>query len=143
MTAKEVSPEYICIHEKRIGKTENRITSLEERADFKDEKISELNDNIKEMDSKLDKLNENFTQFMLQSNKGDTELELRLKSYETKLATTEQQLKNNEKQLKSLKDSIKEDKEESQRNFNNNILKLGVIFSIITILLNILFNVIH
>lgn len=130
MAAKEVSPEYVCIHEKRIGKTENKITSLEERADFKDQKINELNDNIKEMDKKLDKLNDNLTQFMLQSNKGDTKLELRLKSYEAQLETQKTELKN-------LKESWDKEKEDNQKKFNNQVAIMGLIFAGITILINV------
>ncbi len=139
MTEK-MSPEYVCIHEKRLGKNENRITELEARADFKDQKITELNDNIKEMDKKLDQLNNNFTQFMVQSNKGDSELEIRLKSYETQLETNKTELKNLKDTIKDLKKSLKDEKEERQRRFTNQVAIMGLIFTVITIVANLFFK---
>ena len=45
---------YVCIHERRLNKNENRITELEAKASFKEERIHELKISMDEMDKKLD-----------------------------------------------------------------------------------------
>lgn len=82
MTAKQVDPEYICIHEKRIGKTENRITELEARADFKDEKIIQIIQDQKRMEEKIDHIAEAVNQLQLQSLRDDKDIDKRVTSLE-------------------------------------------------------------
>jgi len=82
MTAKQVNPDYICIHEKRIGKTENRITELEARADFKDEKIIQVIDDQRRMEEKIDHIAEAVNQLQLQSLRDDKDIDKRVTSLE-------------------------------------------------------------
>lgn len=52
--------------------------------------MDELNNKMDKMEKKLDNLNENVNHLILQSNKGDTDLELRLKAIETELELQKQ-----------------------------------------------------
>ena len=80
--------EYVCIHEKRIGKTENRITELEARADFKELRIDELSHKMEEMDKKLDKITESISELQIQSKADDYSIDKRVTSIESELSTT-------------------------------------------------------
>ena len=82
MTAKN---EYVCIHEEQIQGQSRKITELVTRANYKDKRIDELYIKIEKMENKLDVLNDNVNKLILQSNQGDTDLELRLKAIETEL----------------------------------------------------------
>ena len=73
-------------HEEQIQANARKIAGLETRADYKDKRIDELNVKIDKMETKLDKLNENVNKLLVQSNQGDTDLELRLKAIDTELA---------------------------------------------------------
>ena len=118
--------EYQCIHEDQIQGLSRKTAELEARADYKEKRIDELNDKINEMDKKMDKLLDGFNQFKLDSNKGDTELELRLKAIETEQAV--------------MKEQQKKYMESNQRKLTNSIAVIGVVLTIITILINIYFH---
>ena len=77
------------------------------------------------MENKLDKLNENVNQLLIQSRQGDTDLELRLKAIETELALQKQTATDNHNRISSL------------------LALIGVGLTIITILINVYFNIIH
>jgi hypothetical protein len=77
------------------------------------------------MESKLDKLNENVNQLLVKSNQGDTDLELRLKAIETELALQKQTSKDNHDRITAI------------------VAVVGVGLTIITILINVYFNMIH
>lgn len=118
-----------CFHEEQIQGISRKTAELEARADYKEKRIDELNDKINSMDKKLDTLLQGFNDFKVDSNKGDVELELRLKAIET--------------DYKNLKDSIKNKEDDDQRRFNNQMVVLGIIFTVITIGVNVYFNFIH
>lgn len=118
-----------CFHEEQIQGISRKTAELEARADYKEKRIDELNDKINSMDKKLDTLLQGFNDFKVDSNKGDVELELRLKAIET--------------DYKNLKDSIKNKEDDDQRRFNNQMVVLGIIFTVITIGVNVYFNFIR
>ncbi|MBP5422023.1 MAG: hypothetical protein J6Y78_06260 [Paludibacteraceae bacterium] len=76
------------------------------------------------MENKLDMLNDNVNKLILQSNQGDTDLELRLKAIETELAMQKQVSIDNHNRVSQL------------------LAVVGVGLTIITIMINIYFNMI-
>ena len=121
MTAKN---EYVCIHEEQIQGQSRKITELETRANYKDKRIDELYIKIEKMENKLDMLNDNVNKLILQSNQGDTDLELRRKAIETELAMQKQVATENHNRVSQL------------------LAVVGVGLTIITIMINIYFNMI-
>ena len=121
MTAKN---EYVCIHDEQIQSQSRKITELETRANYKDKRIDELYIKIEKMENKLDMLNDNVNKLILQSNQGDTDLELRLKAIETELAMQKQVNIDNHNRVSQL------------------LAVVGVGLTIITIMINIYFNMI-
>lgn len=115
---------YICIHEDQISNQSRKIAELETRADYKDKRIDELYAKMEKMEDKLDKLNENVNELLLQSKQGDTDLELRLKAIETELALQKQTTTENHNRVSQL------------------LAMVGVGLTIITILINVYFNMI-
>lgn len=110
-----------CLHEDKIQK----ITELEAKAEYKEKRIEELYDKMDKLETKLDSLNENINTLILQSTKDDKELELRLKAIETELALQKQISIENHNRVSSL------------------LAVVGVGLTIITILINVYFNIIH
>ena len=104
----------LCCHEEEIQHHSRKIEALEVRADYKDKRIDELNDKIEKMDSKLDAINNNVNQ-----------LEIRLKAIETELELQKQSAQNH------------------QAETNTKIAYIGVACTIVTIAINIIFNLIH
>ena len=119
------SNEYTCIRDDQLQGQSRKITELETRADFKDKRIDELYLKMEKMENKIDKLNENVNELLLQSKQGDTDLELRLKAIETELALQKQTTKDNHNLVSRL------------------LAFVGVGLTIITILINVYFNMIH
>lgn len=115
---------YTCIHEEQIQGQSRKITELEARADFKDKRIDELYTKMEKMETKIDTLNDNVNKLILQSNQGDTDLELRLKAIETELALQKQTTTENHNRVSQL------------------LAMVGVGLTIITILINVYFNMI-
>lgn len=121
MSAKQ---DYTCIHEEQIQGQSRKITELETRANYKDKRIDDLYIKIEKMENKLDMLNDNVNRLILQSNQGDTDLELRLKAIETELALQKQVTTENHNRVSQL------------------LAVVGVGLTIITIMINIYFNMI-
>lgn len=118
--------EYVCIEKDQLSNQSRKIAELEARADYKEKRIDELNNKINEMDKKLDILVQGFNDFKMDSNKGDVELELRLKTIET--------------DHENLKRSLEKKEEEDQKRFNNQLAVFAIICTVITIIVNIYFN---
>lgn len=110
--------EYTCIHEDLIQGHSVQIKGLETRADYKDKRIDEIYDKIDKMEQKLDDLSDNVNKLILQSTQDDKNLEVRLTKIET---------------------DMKNQKEESQRK----LTWLGIALTVLTILINLYFNMIH
>lgn len=113
----KMAPEYECIHEELVQDHSLKIKELEARAKFKEERIGEINNKIEKMDTKIDQINKNVNQLILQSNDSDKELELRLKAIETELALQKETAK-------------------------NRLVIVGIGLTVLTILINIYFNLI-
>ena len=120
-----VSVEYDCVHEELLQSQTRDLERLKTRADYKDKRIDELYVKMEKMEEKLDTMNENINKLILKSNKGDTDLELRLKAIETELALQKQTSIENHNRVSSL------------------LAVVGVGLTIITILINVYFNTIH
>lgn len=116
MTPKKT--EYVCIHEDQIQDHSVQIKGLETRADFKDKRIDELNNKMDKMEEKLDELNANVNKLVLQSSQQDNQLEIRLAKIET---------------------DMQNQKQEAERK----TVWIGIGLTILTILINIYFQMIH
>ena len=120
MAAKQ--SDYTCLHEDQIQGQSRKIERLEARADFKDQRLDELNSKMDKMEEKIDDLSKDVNKLILQSTKDDNDLELRLKAIETELALQKQTSNDNHNRLSSL------------------LAVVGVGLTIITILINVYFN---
>lgn len=119
-------PETPCNeHETQIQQNTREIAELQTRADYKEKRIDDLYHKIDKMEEKIDELNKNVNKLVQNSIKGDSDLELRLKAIETELSVQ---------------------KEITQQNHNRFTILLAVVgvgLTIITILINVYFNIIH
>ena len=77
-----VNADGACIKESQIQGQSRKIAELEAHASFKDKRIDNILEDNKRMEDKLDKLTDTVNQIMLKSEKGDTELNQRLKALE-------------------------------------------------------------
>ena len=116
----------ICLHEDAINGQSRKIAELETRADYKERMIDDLNEKMDKIVGKLDTLVEGFNELKLQSTKDDTKLELRLTTIET--------------ELKTLKNEIKDKEKEDKDRINRQLVVIGLLFSAITIGLNVIFK---
>lgn len=123
MSVMTVSVEYDCIHEDLLQSQTRDLERLKTRADYKDKRIDELYVKMEKMEQKLDTMNDNINKLIVKSNKGDTDLELRLKAIETELQMQKQTNIDNHNRVSSL------------------LALVGVGLTIITILINIYFNI--
>ena len=113
---------YDCIHEDLLQSQTKDLERLKTRADYKDKRIDELYIKMEKMEEKIDKMNENIQKLIVKSNKGDTDLELRLKAIETELALQKQTSTDNHNRITTI------------------VALVGVGLTIITILINVYFN---
>ncbi|MBR3213925.1 MAG: hypothetical protein IKF79_05355 [Methanosphaera sp.] len=116
--------EYDCVHEELLQSQTKDLERLKTRADYKDKRIDELYVKMEKMEEKIDKMNENIQKLILKSTEGDTDLELRLKAIETELALQKQTNIDNHNRVSSI------------------IAVVGVGLTIITIAINVFFNII-
>ena len=112
-------------HEEQIQNNTRRIAEVQTELKFKEKRIDDLYLKMEKVENKIDIMNENINQLILQSNKDDTQLELRLKAIETELAIQKQTNIDNHNRVSSL------------------LAVVGVGLTIITILINVYFNMIH
>ena len=106
----------------QITNQSQKISELEAQATYKNHRVEELSNKLDKMEEKIDKLADNVNQLVLQSTKDDKELELRLKAIETELAIQKQTNIDNHNRVSSL------------------LAVVGVGLTIITILINVYFN---
>ena len=116
--------DYTCIHEEQIQTQGRKLAELETRADYKDKRIDDLYLKIEKMEEKLDDIGKNVNQLIIQSNKGDSDLELRLKAIETELELQKRTSLENHNRVSQL------------------LAVVGVGLTIITILINVYFRMI-
>lgn len=110
--------DHKCIHEEQIQDHSVQIKGLETKADYKEKRLDELNEKIDKMEEKIDALSDNVNQLLLQSSQQDNQLEIRLAKIET---------------------DMENQKQESQRR----VTWIGIGLTILTILINIYFQMIH
>ena len=116
--------EYDCVHEDLIQTQSRDLERLKTRQELKEKRIDELYIKIEKMEEKIDKMNENIQKLILKSTQGDTDLELRLKAIETELAIQKQTSIDNHNRVSSI------------------VAVVGVGLTIITIAINVFFNII-
>ena len=109
-------------HEHQIQENTREIAELQTEIRFKEKRIDDVYVKVEKMEEKIDRLNENVNTLILNSNKGDTDLELRLKAIETELAVQKEVTAQNHNRVSSL------------------LAVVGVGLTIITILINVYFN---
>ena len=97
MAAKQT--DHICIKDNTIQNISRKTAELEARADYKDKRIDEMNHNMELMNNKLDQVLNSFNDLKLESKGDDANLELRLKTIETKLETQEETTRENHNRL--------------------------------------------
>lgn len=119
--------EYICIKDDQLQAHSRKIERLEARSESREETINEIKKEIDKMDKKLDAILQGFNDFKMQSTHDDTQLELRLKTIETKLEA-------NEKAIQEARDKEKE----NRGKITTQVAIIGLIFSAIMILIAIL-----
>ena len=124
-TMADVSTKPCIEHEEQIQNNTRDIAELQTEIKFKEKRIDDIYLKIEKMEDKLDKLNDNVNKIILQSTKGDTDLELRLKAIETELQIQKQTTIDNHTRLSSL------------------LAIVGVGLTIMTILINVYFNIMH
>jgi septal ring factor EnvC (AmiA/AmiB activator) len=112
-------------HEEQIQNNTRQIAEVQTELRFKEKRIDDLYLKMEKVENKIDIMNENINQLILQSNKDDTQLELRLKAIETELEIQKQTSIDNHNRVSSL------------------LAVVGVGLTIITILINVYFNMIH
>lgn len=118
-----------CIHEEAIQEHSVQIKGLETRADFKDKRIDEINTKMDKMEKKLDDLSDNVNKLLLQSTQDDGQLEIRLTKIETDMEN---------QKLEAQRDMEKQKLETQRRT-----AWIGMGLTILTILINLYFNMIH
>ena len=117
MSVMTMAVEYDCVHEELIQNHSTDIQSLKTRADYKDKRIDDLDIKLEKMNDKLDKINDNINKIILKSNDSDKELEIRLKAIETELALQKETTK-------------------------NRLVIIGIGLTVLTFVINVLFNII-
>ncbi|MBQ6629164.1 MAG: hypothetical protein IJH65_10170 [Methanobrevibacter sp.] len=109
---------HTCIHEEQIQDHSIQIKGLETRSHYKEQRIDELYDKMDKMDEKIDVLNDNVNKLILQSSQDDKNLEVRLTKIET---------------------DMENQKQESQRR----VTWIGIGLTILTIMINVYFQMMH
>lgn len=120
--------EHKCIHEKEIQDYGIQITELKTRSDYKEKSIMEIKDELKYIKDNIDAINNNVNKLILKSNKEDNKLEVELTQLKTHIDNLQTELDNKEK--------------ESDKRINRILVVVGLVFTAITIVLNILFQII-
>lgn len=140
-------PAHECIHEEQIQGQSREIERLSERSKFKEQRIDELNDKIDKLTDKVDNISDDINKVILQSKTADKELELRLKTMETQIALQEQLIEQQKQALKDYKEEMQtaaeEAKKEADKKSNTRLVIIGLVFTAITIISNIYFNIIR
>lgn len=114
----------ICLHEEQLQGQSRAIERIDAELSYKKEKLDDLKEDNRRMEEKLDDIKDCLNKMQLQSNKNDSELEVRLKAMETKVDDLD-------KKVDSNKDDI-------DKRTNQAYVKVGLIFTAITIIINIL-----
>ena len=115
---------YECCHEELLQDHSLKIKELETKSEYKEQSIMEIKDQLREMNTKIDALSANMSKLITKSEKGDTEIENRVKSLEDKINIYEK--------------FFATTKEERDKRIRNIIAISAVIASVVGILVGIL-----
>lgn len=118
-----------CIHEEQIQTHSRKIERLNARSEFKEQKIDELNRKMDNLNEKFDNIIEAFNKLNLKSTTNDKNLELRLIAMETRI-------KEQEKGFKAYQD-------ETRARNTRQLTIIGLLLTVLTIGLSVVFNLIH
>jgi len=102
-----------CVHEDKWGHTEAQLEKLETKHNYNQDLIRQMIEDNRRFEEKLDKkldtinkkqdnLSKELNEFKLESNKGDTTIDLRLTAVETELELQKEVTKNNYTKLTSI-----------------------------------------
>lgn len=116
-----------CIHEELINNHSLQLTELETKSKYKEQSIMEIKEELKEMNAKIDAINKNVNELILWSKTGDKDLEMRVT--------------NNETELKNIKDMLHDKEIDANNRINRQLVVIGLLFTAITIALNIIFKI--
>lgn len=113
-----------CLHEEQINGLSRITERLDAELGYKKQRLDELKEDNRRMEEKLDDIKDCLNKMQVASNKNDSELEVRLKGVETKIDDLEQKVDDN--------------KEDIENRTNQAYVKIGLIFTAITILITVL-----
>lgn len=116
--------EHNCLHEEQLQGQSRAIERIDAELSYKKEKLQELKEDNRRMEEKLDDIKDCLNKIQVVSNKNDSELEVRLKATETKIDDLEEKVDNNKKDL--------------ENRTNQAYVKIGLIFTGITIVISII-----
>ena len=114
---------YVCIKEEQLQKQSRKIERIDAELSYKKERLDELKKDNERMETKIDDIRECLNKMQVASNKNDSDLETRLVAIETKQQDLEEKVDNN--------------KTDIEKRTNQSYVKIGLIFSAITILISI------
>lgn len=114
----------ICLHEEQLQGQSRAIERIDAELSYKKEKLDDLKEDNRRMEEKLDDIKDCLNKMQLQSNKNDSELEVRLKAMETK--------------VDDLDKKVDANKDDIDKRTNQSYVKIGLIFTGITILINVI-----
>lgn len=113
-----------CLHEEQLQGQSRAIERIDAELGYKKERLDELKEDNRRMEEKLDDIKDCLNKMQVASNKNDSELEVRLKAVETKIDDLEQKVDNN--------------KDDIDKRTNQAYVKIGLIFTAITIIISVL-----
>ena len=116
--------EHSCLHEEQLQGQSRAIELIDAELTYKKERLDELKEDNRRMEEKLDEIKDCLNKIQLKSNKNDSELEVRLKGVETKIDDLEEKVNTN--------------KDDIDKRTNQGYVKIGLIFTAITILINVI-----
>lgn len=114
----------VCLHEEQLQGQSRAIERIDAELSYKKEKLHELKEDNRRMEEKLDDIKDCLNKMQVASNKNDSELEVRLKATETKIDDLEEKIDTNKKDL--------------ENRTNQAYVKIGLIFTAITIIISVL-----
>lgn len=113
-----------CLHEEQLQGQSRAIERIDAELTYKKERLDELKEDNRRMEEKLDDIKDCLNKMQVASNKNDSELEVRLKAVETTVSDLEKKVDTN--------------KSDIDKRTNQAYVKIGLIFTAITILISVL-----
>ena len=120
---------YICIKEEQLQKQSRKIERMDAELSYKKERLDELKKDNERMETKIDDIRDCLNKMQVASNKNDSDLEARLVAIETKQKDLEEKVDNN--------------KTDIEKRTNQSYVKIGLLFSAITIIISIASHLLH